>query len=537
MKKVIGIAALFLTSLSVTAQETYENTKLVDNDLNGTARYVGMGGAMEALGADLSIIESNPAGIGLFRHSMISGSFGLVAQQGAPSYAQGSKTFASFDQIGFVWSKQGKNSFVNFAFNYNKSKNFDYILAAAGNPRNASQNMQSFIKGAYGDENRGGFDIGIDNQTEEYIGYTSPTSDKTSLAFNQLDYLYWNAFIVDTDGNYGYNTAQDFLFNREHTGYIGSYDLNISGNINDRVYLGLTFGFKDVHYKGYTRYLEGLQDNNNSYVGDVSIEDDRRITGSGFNVSAGAIIRPVEESPFRIGFSVTTPTWYDLTTENHTYLINDTPYGLYDDGKVWNVYDFKLYTPWKFGVSLGHTVGNYLALGASYEYAAYGSMDTRVNEGVSYSWYYDEFYDSSHSDQEMNNHTKKTLKGVSTFKFGIEGKPTPELSLRAGHNYVSPMYETSGYKDGGLKSLGSSYSSATDYTNWEATNRFTLGMGYKVGQFNFDLAWQYSAQNGTFYPYKALSVVDGNTTHEMTADKFDVSNKRHQVLMTIGYHF
>lgn len=54
------------------AQETYQDTKFAENSLTGTARYVGMGGAMEALGADISTISSNPAGLGLFRKSMAS---------------------------------------------------------------------------------------------------------------------------------------------------------------------------------------------------------------------------------------------------------------------------------------------------------------------------------------------------------------------------------------------------------------------------------------------------------------------------------
>ena len=31
-----------MTALTATAQETYQDTKLIGNDLNGTARYVGM---------------------------------------------------------------------------------------------------------------------------------------------------------------------------------------------------------------------------------------------------------------------------------------------------------------------------------------------------------------------------------------------------------------------------------------------------------------------------------------------------------------
>ena len=48
MKAKYLLIASALTTLPGFAQETYENEKLTGSDLNGTARYVGMGGAMEA---------------------------------------------------------------------------------------------------------------------------------------------------------------------------------------------------------------------------------------------------------------------------------------------------------------------------------------------------------------------------------------------------------------------------------------------------------------------------------------------------------
>ena len=81
--KYLFLASLGLMSAPMLAQETYQDTKFAENSLTGTARYVGMGGAMEALGADISTISSNPAGMGLFRKSMASFSAGVVAQPGA----------------------------------------------------------------------------------------------------------------------------------------------------------------------------------------------------------------------------------------------------------------------------------------------------------------------------------------------------------------------------------------------------------------------------------------------------------------------
>ena len=100
MKRYLIMSAIALTAVSAIAQETYENAKIATEDLNGTARYVGMGGAMDALGADISVIGTNPAGIGLFRKSNISASLGLVSQVDAKSFGGGHQTNLSFDQIG-----------------------------------------------------------------------------------------------------------------------------------------------------------------------------------------------------------------------------------------------------------------------------------------------------------------------------------------------------------------------------------------------------------------------------------------------------
>lgn len=543
MKKIFFSACLLsLFMAHAHAQETYENTKLIDNDLNGTARYVGMGGAMEALGADISVINSNPAGIGLFRRSSGSVSFGLVSQDGASSFKYGNKTNASFDQAGFVYSlRDGRRTFINFGFNYHKSKNFDYILNAASGLNGASQHKLSYMK-ALANENN------LDKTSSGWRGKFAYTS--------QLDNLYYNTLMMTSSDGFFYNDASRYEFGRAETGYIGEYDFNTSVNVNDRVYLGITIGIHDVHYTGHSLYSEALVNLNNQTAGDITVNDERRITGTGYNASFGVIFRPVDASPFRIGLSVTTPTWYDLKTSNYTYLINNTKadgggklQGDYPNYTTGESYEFKLFTPWKFGVSLGHTVGNYLALGASYEYADYSRLDTRVNDGYDVD-YWGDVYEHSSSDEPMNRHTRETLKAVSTLKIGAEAKVMPNLAVRAGYNYVSPMFKKEGYKDGNIDSYGSNYSSATDYTNWEATNRYTVGVGYTLGKMSFDLAYQYAQTNGKFHPF-ADSYLDytypgqdsnGNdVTMTESLDNYanavKVSNKRNQLLLTLTYRF
>ena len=498
-KKCFFLAAMSVLTLPMLAQETYENTKLIDNDLNGTARYVGMGGAMDALGADLTTMGTNPAGMGLYRSSAIAVSGGLLSQSGAKAINGASTSHFSLDQFGGVYSMRGSNnSIMNIGINYRKTKNFNHILSAANSLSGSSQNKLSYAKAIGGQDANGLSTWNLKEENSRFRGTAPFTS--------QLDNLYYNTLVVDpTTRNVGYNEADAFDMNRVNKGYIGEFDFNLSGNLNDRVYLG--------------------------------------------DIKAGVIFRPFENSPFRVGLSVASPTWYDLTASNETRLVNNTSVaGLAKDANSSAAYSYKVYTPWKFGLSLGHTIGKNVALGAVYEYSDYSSLDSRTNDdGAYYDIYTDSYYTSSHSDEAMNEHTIQTLKGVSTLKLGAEVKVSPEVSLRAGYNYVSSLYNKNGFKNGGLDSYGSNYSSATDYVNWGATNRLTLGVGYAVKKFTVDLAYQYSGTKGDFYPFMGFDVdryYKDSATNKIVSEHISggttltkVTDNRHQVLLTLGYRF
>ena len=75
MKRLFVTMIAAVGTVSMMAQETYENAKLATQDLSGTARYVGMGGAMEALGADITTMGTNPAGIGMYPIAIMKSSF------------------------------------------------------------------------------------------------------------------------------------------------------------------------------------------------------------------------------------------------------------------------------------------------------------------------------------------------------------------------------------------------------------------------------------------------------------------------------
>ena len=536
--------ALAMTSLLAAAQDAYESSRLLGNDLNGTARYVGMGGAMEALGAEISTMSTNPAGIGLFRHSSVSASMGIVSQSGVDVFDDLGKTNVSFDQAGFVYSTQlNRTSFVNFGINYHKSRNFDQILSASmragqGAAMN-SLNKLTYMKNSLGNSIDGGYDLAFQTDNAGKIigimGYESWDSGDRAQTFTQFDYLNANAVLWDhNDNKLYYSDANGYDFNRSHRGSISDVDVNLSGNVGNRVYLGMTLGLHNVNYLGFTEYTEHMVNSQKVPTDDIHYSDERKITGMGFDINVGAIFRPVEESPFRVGVYIATPTWYELTTENHTEVWGKGFRGKNSAG--YDEYKFKLFTPWRFGLSLGHTIGNSVALGATYDYSGYSSTDVRVNTGRN------DYGDmESVSDRVMNANVTKSLKGVSTLKVGVELKPVAEVAVRAGYNYVSPMYSAKGMRDTQISSNGVMYASTADYTNWKATNRFTCGLGYKTGGFNVDLAYQYNMTKGDFYPFQnKVTYLDEYGTMQETTDfskATEVSFKRHQIMLTLGYTF
>ena len=88
-------------------------------------------------------------------------------------------------------------------------------------------------------------------------------------------------------------------------------------------------------------------------------------------------------------------------------------------------YDYNLTTPWKFNISAGTTFAGAVAVGAEYEYQDYSSSKLKDVDGYEL------------GDQPS---VENYLKGVHTFRIGMETRIIPEFSIRAGYNYSSAAF-------------------------------------------------------------------------------------------------
>ena len=528
-KKIIMIAFAVLTAVGAGAQTGYDAVNLAQKDLNGTARFVGMGGAMGALGGDISTIGTNPAGIGIYRSNDAMLTFGY-SSIGTESNYLGSKYEMnknrwSFDNAGFVFSTKVGNMtslrFVNFGFNYHKTKSFYKNMTMQG--------MMGSIDGMYLSQVRTMAQQGTDaqeyvyNRYEEHLNFGSKDIYSDNDA-GWLGVLGWQGGLTEEDSEtLPYNTyiplipgETDAYFLSRERGGIDQYDFNVAFNFNDRFYLGVTLGAYNVDYNKYSLYNELSVDADNREF-EYALESFNRISGSGFDVKFGAILRPFESSPLRIGLAVHTPTFYKLTYTTGAVLQN------FNDDIIVNTQDylngkdmdrdFQLQTPWVFNTSLGYTVGSSLALGAEYEYEDYSSMKFKYPEGENMT--------------EETNGVKFNLKGVSTLRLGAEWKPISSFALRAGYNFSSAAF-----KEDAVKLLPTnSINTDTDFSNNQSTNTYTLGIGYRGSLFYADLAYKYNTYKSDFYPF--YNEINGLVTAPATK----VTNTRSQVLLTLGVRF
>ena len=524
MKKLLSISVLFC-SLSAVAQDTFMNEQTLNNseDVIGTARFVGMGGAMGALGADMSVISWNPAGIGLYRKNDVAITFGGL--WGKSHIEEERRGAGTLDQVGLVYNIKTDSEicpYVNLAFNYQKNKNF--------------------FANFYADN----YDLGGLSQMDqlaELVNFDLASS------YNLAGLVYRNNALTPVPGATGkyYNKFNGHFNNYMHhsEGSLRAWDFNVSTNIKDRFYLGFTFGVNNIDYSAITDYYESssyINDEGIEKFGDYSIWNDYRITGYGINFKLGGIVRPFEDNSFRVGLVVESPTWYKLKSDIYMDYTDEAVNPVVRSKMEESYLEYNICTPWKFRATMGSTIGSMFAWDVDYEYANYASMSQR------YPKYYDTY--GGIKDLDMNRHMRQNLKGVHTIRAGVEVRPVSPLAFRLGYNFTTSAYDKDAhfdqvYLDGDFfNSPALDYTTRTNFMVTRPAHILCLGMGYKWKHFYFDLAYKIRHQKADFFAFDdsftapGTDFSNGNPTLESAyLDAVPVDLTRHSITCTLGVKF
>lgn len=550
MKKILSSILLGLPLL-VSAQGAIDAFSVSQTDLKGTARYMSMAGAYGALGGDLSAINHNPGGIGVYRSSDIGVTLNLDLQsvestaKGVSSKVDQTKfTLNNFGYVGAFKLDSETMPFINFGFSYNRP--VSYNRRYSGKISDLNHSLSNYIAGI---SNSNGYDtntLAFEEDGDGNILY-DPYIDSPYPQW--LSVMAYNSYIINpqTYDSNGFGSNFVGLMNSNTQGFseyevieeggIDEFNMNFGGNLANMLYWGFSLGVSNLDQSRYTYYGEGLTDAtvpnedetalDNNGTASYGLENWLNTSGNGWNFKFGVIVKPINE--LRIGASIHTPTYWTLTDQifsSMNYYLKDSN-GLitegYEDANAGYTYEteYKIRTPWRFNVSAATILGTKGIISFDYERVAYNDMKVE---------YYDYDYNTYYEDQVVKTDINNYYKAMDIYRVGAEYRVTPQLSLRLGYAYYSSPVNENAYNG---KIYVNTAGTTPAYTFDKSTQYITGGLGYRYKSFYTDLAYVHKSRESE---YRAFSpeVLTGKI---VDSPKATLKDKNNQVVWSIGYRF
>lgn len=307
MKKLLSIL-LLACSVWANAQIMSDDYRaMADLDLIGTSRYVGMAGAMGAVGGDPSAAGDNPAGWAIYRRNEISVTFDYQNYR-QPEINYPTRTFSCGQASwNFCFLKDRISGIVanNVAITYQRRKNYNREYSAALPAMQSSLMDVMVIKtdglvetDLQGDE--------VWNNAE--IGWLSKMGYETYLINPQA-----NGSDRWAPANMEQGTAN---LNCIENGALDEFSFDWGINFSNRFYLGASIALQSIAYSKTTTYSE-LFANNEKFT----LQSYVRASGIGVNASLGMIYRPAQWIRFGVAFH--SPSRQALNLTNNASLRSD----------------------------------------------------------------------------------------------------------------------------------------------------------------------------------------------------------------------
>ncbi|SDG99104.1 Long-chain fatty acid transport protein [Pedobacter terrae] len=508
MKKII-MASLVATvaAMGTTYAQSYapDAFRFSQTNYGTSARFKGMGGAQIGVGGDIGSINANPAGLGLFTKSefSITPEFNSVSNNSAylGNNTKADKNQINLNNIGVVfYSPAAKmkgsdvdKGLVSTVFGLSYTRNNDFLNNISYNGVNANNS----IRNSYADQAN---NYGVNNSIagDAYNSYL--INRNTPGAPNQ--------FSAESSGN-------SFKQNWDEARLGSTSEFNVAGALNfgNKVYIGATASFVNVKYTSDATFTEsGVVNSYNdgdavpTYNGNENYSlnhfRNQQTKGGGFNLKLGAIFRPVSE--LRIGLNFQTPTWMNIE-DNTSETLQATTAGNANTGPTksnnptqYYGFTYNLRTPLKASAGISYVIAGTALISADVDYVDYASMRFSDANGSGIS-----------TINDNNAFIKASYKEAVNYRVGAEVKVTNELSLRAGY----------GVNGNGIKGGDNKFYQGQYYTG---------GLGYRIDNYYFDVAYQNYKTNFSSSPY----LLD-----DFSEPVADVKSNRNNVFLTFGVRF
>lgn len=465
MKYIFSLIISF-TFFNLSAQNITDVIRYSNVEFGATGRAIGTGSSFSAIGADFSLIGSNPAGLAAFRKSelTLTPSFSYINTDA--SITTDSDVSESDKKIGvglenfglaFVRKYRSKKmKTLNFGMGINRIASFGKNISYSGSTTGSiSDRWLELAQGFEPDE-------------------LAQDPFEAGLALN-ADVIYQNG----NTGARGYESDYQGFGSRElnksqtinQKGYISEFAIALGSNFNDKLYVGGMLGLPILLFEEEKIYNEEDLNNEIDFFETIEFQENLSAAGVGVNFKLGIIYRLNQK--LRFGLAGHTATVYDIEEDFSTsidYVFRQpdfSPQGL-QESPLGN-FEYSLKTPWRLSGSVGSIIGRRGFVSAEVEYVDYGNSQFNFQSEAG----------SEIARQErLNDEIANDLNSALNIRFG--GEWTYDIfRFRAGVNLLGAITD-----DLGDRMI------------------YNAGLGLRKNSFFMDLGYRLSFDKDSFYAYQ-----------------------------------
>lgn len=480
MRKLLPI--LFV-SLTVWAQAQILPTDcqaLADQDLMGTSRYVGMAGAMVAVGGDPSAANDNPAGLGLYRRNEISLSFDYQ-RYNQPEIGGPTRRFScSQASWNFCFLRDHLAGVVanNVAINYRRLKNFNREYSSNWGNMDYSLMDVMVIKTDGLDEKTLQSELAWDNLDIGWLsklGYEAYLINPTESGSKQWE----PAHILSGMAN----------VNCIENGALDEFVFDWGMNISNRFYVGAGVAIRSLSYSKTTTYTEHFSNDDL-----FKLQSYMRASGIGANASLGMIYRPA--AWLRLGAAFHSPTMQALTLRSDANIYSDLQ--MVDE-------TVKQYTPDYSETLSSFTMPMHSMVGAAFQFKNKGLLSFE--------------YDYQHS-------LNPDVLDVHWMKMGGEWVIASNWFVNAGYAFKCNRLQSGGvfnYSDPVFEIGYNAVRTETQSFYLKNAHYITAGLAFRHPNVIVGLAYQYRL------------MTENMRMHELQTASFPVASNTHKLVLTLAF--
>lgn len=487
-------------------------------------RAAGMGGAGIAGWSDPSALYTNPAGLGYYTTSELSGGLNTLLSQDESTYQifvedppSNRTEETSSVQLGHltgIYNVDTQQGSLVFALGYNRVATFDRRLQYEGE-NDASSITDTFLP--TGSEYEITEESIIVNPVVPFVAFQAGAIEFFESRFQNDEYPFLQAVAP------GRRIRQTGTVSR--TGNMNEWNLAGAAEVAPDVMLGLSANLSSGTYDFEHDLTEADLEGDDEYsvvTGDGLLEDFQSMLFrtrfssefTGFNLRGGLSAAPVDN--VRFGFSFETPTWYSVSEEftdafiRTTFANGSLTYGDdADEDEARGQFDYRLNTPWRLGIGISYNSDPLLV-----------TADIEVVDWSTAS------LSSDNQDfviEQADDDLEATYGYAFNWRGGVEYRFENGLRLRAG---------------GAYRPDGRDFD--VSFANGDTEDRSRLflsaGAGFNLSeQFTVNLAWMQERTKDQFVPYR--SVTPPMETAPIANPIVDETVVRNQIRLGATYQF